>query len=259
MASICITCRCLLSDGRTRVLSEASVFYTADAWLAARKPRGGAREQQAALAACVRAPALRLSYLCGVAAASPWYTLHVPPGALHEAIAYSIAAERIAALATSAVEVPVPRLASWGLPPRPASRASKLSMEWDVPLAALRRLAREAVAEGDGGSAELAAPHTWVLGGMRWALELQAEYDEDDGVSWGLFVTPAPPPLHPADGGPGAALVTARISLDARCTRRKLRAGGVMQLLLGREVRSCARLCLPHARLKPDFNSNGSD
>ena len=235
--------RALLSDGRARASSEAAVFYAADAWLAARGNGSGSTsaEERAGLAACVRAPRLPLTYLSAVVAASPWYTESVPPEALHEAVAFAAARARIEALATSAVETPAPRLPAWALPARPASAARRLRMDWAVPLTTLRRLHRQAVTEGDGGSAEAAAPTTWAYAGMRWALELQATYEEGGrsggGVTFGLFVTPSPPPLHPASGGAAAALVSAKISLDARCARKKLRAGGVMQLLLGREGR----------------------
>ncbi|GBF97580.1 hypothetical protein Rsub_10716 [Raphidocelis subcapitata] len=234
--------RTLLSDGRTAVASEATVFYTADAWLhaasrdASRPPPSDA--QAAALAACVRVPRLRLAYLVAVVAQSPWFTRAVPASELMEAIAFAIAEPRVRSLACSPVETPSLRPPSWHLPARPPSRVQRLKMEWAVPLAALKRLHKAAAREGVGGCDEISAADVWVFDGVRWALELQAECGER-GVSYGLFVTPSPPPQHPS--GPArapAALMGARISLDARSsTGRKLRAGGRMQMLLGREGR----------------------
>jgi hypothetical protein len=236
--------RCLLSDGRTRVVSENSVFYTADAWLNANGAGGGgaaSRQQQAGLAACVRVPHLTPSYLAAVAAQSEWFGRAIGGAyVLLEAVAYNLAAPRIRALHAGALGVDTPLLghAAWQLPRRPPSGAERLHMEWDVPLATLRRLHREAQREG---AAEDAAPATWVWGGIAWALEVQAEADDDTGaVEFGVFVTPALPPLSPT--GPArapAALVEARLSLSARCRHegRKLRAGGRMAMLLGREGR----------------------
>lgn len=186
----------------------------------------------------MRVPRLRLAYLAGVVAQSPWFTRAVPASELLEAVAYAIAEPRIRALACSPVETPSPRPAAWHLPARPRSRVARLKMEWAVPLASLKRLHKAAAREGVGGSDEIAAPDSWVFDGARWALELQAECGER-GVTFGLFATPSPPPLHPA--GPArapAALMGARVSLDARSsTGKKLRAGGRMQMLLGREGR----------------------
>lgn len=67
----------LLTDGRTRVVSECSVFYTADAWLHAHD--GGSWTQQSRLAAAVRVPQLRPTYLLGVAAQADWFTRFVAP------------------------------------------------------------------------------------------------------------------------------------------------------------------------------------
>jgi hypothetical protein len=198
---------------------------------------GGTYEQQAGLAECVRVPQVRLAYLTGVVAQSEWFGHHITAKEITEAIAYVLAEPRIASLTTSAVETPALAHAAWQLPPRPRSAVRRVKMEWDVPLKELKRLHKAAVKEGDGGAAEIASTRAWVFDGMKWNLELQAENDEDDGgVTFGLFVTPSPPPGHPS-GARAAALVSARLSLDARSTYGKLRAGGTMTMLLGREGR----------------------
>jgi hypothetical protein len=226
--------RALLSDGRTRVAGEATVFYTADAWLHAR--RGGNAAQQAALAACVRVQWVPLEYLTAVVAQSPWFTKHVTAAELHQAVAYRLAAARIAELACSAVDTPAPRHAAWQLPPRPASGVRKLRMEWDVPLATLKRLHKAAARQGPGGTAEAACPRTWAHRGMGWTLEVMAEADRDGAIAFGLFVTPAAPLSQP-ESSPAAAAVSASITLDARSSRRKLRCGCRVTLLLGCEGR----------------------
>lgn len=94
-----------------------------------------------------------------------------------------------------------------------------------------------------GGPQDAPAPgqtHIFTTG-MGWTLELQADYlASEGGVSYGLFVTPSLPPTQAPKPGKGpAAAVTADISLNAHCSNkhRSLRAGGRMQLLLGREGR----------------------
>lgn len=77
--------RALLTDGRTRVVSECSIFYTADAWLHAHD--GGSCAQQSQLAAAIRVPQLRASYLLAVVAQTEWFNRfithsEVPPAAV---------------------------------------------------------------------------------------------------------------------------------------------------------------------------------
>jgi hypothetical protein len=225
----------LLSDGRTRVACEATVFYTAASWLSARRG-GGTKAQQAALAACVRVQHLPLWYLSGVVAQCPWFTRHVSAAELHQSIALRLAAPRVDEIACSAVRAPAPRHAAWQLPVRRASRVRKLKMEWDIPLATLKRLHKAAAGEGPGGTVEAAAPMAWAFKGMSWALEVMAAADEDGCVAFGLYVTPSPPPLQ-LDPPPAAGVVTATVTLGACSTRRKLRGSCRMQLLLGCEGR----------------------
>ncbi|KAI8466820.1 MAG: hypothetical protein J3K34DRAFT_524228 [Monoraphidium minutum] len=231
--------RTLLSDGRTRAASEATVFYTADAWLHARRGgRGAPKAQAAALARCVRVAHLPLGYLTGVAAQAPWFTRAVGAAELLQSIAYRLAAGRVGELSEGpAVAAPPPRDASWLLPPRRRSRAARLAMEWDVPLALLKRLHKAAARQGPGGTAEAAAPRRWAYRGLAWALEIMAEADEDGAVTYGLYVTPSPPPMAGDADPAAAAVVEASVTLDARCALRKLRCGCRMQLLVGCEGR----------------------
>lgn len=185
----------------------------------------------------MRVQHLDAGYLSAVVAQSAWFTRHISAAELHQALAYRAAACRIAELATSStVQTPAPRAAAWQLPARRPSRVRKLRMEWDVPLATLKKLHRGASRQGPGGTSEAAAPRTWAFRGMGWALEIMAEADEDGDVTYGLFVTPSPPPLHPEPAA-AAAVVTATVTLDARSATRKLRGSCRMQLLLGYEGR----------------------
>lgn len=263
--------RSLLSDGRTRVLTEGTVYLTADSWLHAHG--GGTPEQQAALAGCVRAPAVPLSYLTGVMARSRWMSRNVSAGELHGAIAYSLAQPRLREVEPcSGVDVPAPRVASWQLPARPKSVVRRLRMDWDVPLSQLKKLHRSAAKGGPGATADLVAPSGWAFAGLRWTLELQAvchggaaaddeeggeeghgaddgsieEEVEEEGISFGLFVTPSPPPLQseeddasedepPSDAA--GAIVTATVTLEAHSAFQKLRCSRRLRFLVGLEAR----------------------
>ncbi|GBF94424.1 hypothetical protein Rsub_07238 [Raphidocelis subcapitata] len=193
----------LVGDARTAA-SENTVFYTCDAWLA--QHGGGEPEQQAALAAALRAPHLTPLYLAGVAGASDWLSRHISARELLGAAAFAAAHDVCRQRMLAKPAHPAARRAAWREPPRPESPAAKaLHIAWNVPVSELQALHERAELEG---VAHLPSPPS-VWQGLRWDLRLHAARREG-GVLVGVYVFAHLPP-----GCCEEAFVSASVKVEA--------------------------------------------
>jgi hypothetical protein len=197
----------LLTDERTRAASENTVFYTAARWRESRRGTQVATtpeddEEDAALAAAIRAPHLSSLYAAGVVARAGWVAAHVPPADLHFASVFALAPDNVRAALAESADLPTGRHASWRLPPRPASAVCQLELEWSLELSDLERLYLAAAAQPDGGCVEELAPAAAAFQGLEWRLELSAAKSAE-GVTFGAYLKASAPAAGGGGGGGG--------------------------------------------------------
>ena len=175
----------LLSDERTKVASEDTIYYTVARWLK-RTPEASTKEKQQ-LAEVIRLPLCTPTYLttviCGDAG---WIrsSSAISNQDLFKACALSASkeAEGSTLFATAGFKENVPafkRYPSWALPHRPWSSVEELEITWNVPLSDLQAAFEAALSSKPGKGIHSPASPLWQ--GKRFSCRLAVGKVSEEG------------------------------------------------------------------------------
>lgn len=215
----------LLSDARTRVVSENTAFYTVAAWL--RRHKGATPEQERALAYRLRLPHITRLYLSSVVPRSDWLMHHISAADLMHAAAFAGTSDAARqAVVDDEAQLQVAPCASWKLPRRPPSKFSdaQVTVEWEVGLGEVRELHERALL-ATSAPAFIDSP-AYVHQGLQWGIRLETQ-NKGGEMRYNAYVAAIRPP-----GTRPPLAVSAQISIWTR----KLATGFSLWTFLGTSV-----------------------